>query len=149
MKNDLVLIFATFMSVLGISISFIKVPSSYWDLIGIFASSLLIVFLIRMIPTLKKSSSWNKKSPTTVGLSLFLINGLLVPSYNTYLEQVSEGRVLLWHMSLHLFLHHYWCKHHKFQTEVRFALMYTSYKNPKISLRNSIIYLWLDFFISS
>jgi len=57
MKNDLGLIFATFMSVLGISISFIKVPSSYWDLIGIFASSLLIVFLIRMIPTLKKSSS--------------------------------------------------------------------------------------------
>ena len=57
MKNDLGLIFATFMSVLGISISFIKVPSRYWDLIGIFASSLLIVFLIRMIPTLKKSSS--------------------------------------------------------------------------------------------
>jgi len=57
MKNDLGLIFATFLCVLGVSISFIKVPNSYWDLIGIFASSLLIVFLIRMTPFLKNSSS--------------------------------------------------------------------------------------------
>lgn len=54
MKNDLGLIFSTFLIVVSLYIYFLKAPSTYIEMIGLFFSTLLIVFVVRMAPILKK-----------------------------------------------------------------------------------------------
>lgn len=56
MKNDLGLIVSTFLIVLGLYIYFLKAPSTYIELLGLFFSTLLIVFVLRMTPILKKNA---------------------------------------------------------------------------------------------
>lgn len=56
MNKDLNLILTTFVVVLGVYLTLIGAPQSSWEMIGIFASSLLIVLVIRMVPVLRNSN---------------------------------------------------------------------------------------------
>lgn len=56
MNKDLRLIFTTFIVVLGTYLTLIGAPQNYWEMMGIFASSLLIVLVIRMVPILTNTN---------------------------------------------------------------------------------------------